>query len=352
MIINKILDEFKRLIAIDSPVGLYEPIEKYIIDRLTAMNVAYYKMNKGGVIAEINVDTSHLKKDPIYVMGHCDTLGLQIRYINEDGTLSVVPLGYLPEHCIIGENVRIYTIDDEIFTGTVQLKYSSEHLRPMDLREKYPHYDDDIIVVIDEDCKCSNDVAKLGINVGDWIAIEPRPIITENGYIKSRFLDDKINVAIMLVLISELVANKSKLTRNILFGFTMHEEVGNGGSWIPPEVSEIMSLDVACIGPRNMSDEKKVTILAKETRFSYNRMLIKSLVNVAKMANIDYVVDVFTPDYGTDCEDSLIAGYDVKHATIGPGTLATHNYERTHIDALINTYRLLKEYLLCDANLE
>ena len=190
MIINKILDEFKRLIAIDSPVGLYEPIEKYIIDRLTAMNVAYYKMNKGGVIAEINVDTSHLKKDPIYVMGHCDTLGLQIRYINEDGTLSVVPLGYLPEHCIIGENVRIYTIDDEIFTGTVQLKYSSEHLRPMDLREKYPHYDDDIIVVIDEDCKCSNDVAKLGINVGDWIAIEPRPIITENGYIRVRVGDD------------------------------------------------------------------------------------------------------------------------------------------------------------------
>ncbi len=161
-------------------------------------------------------------------MGHCDTIGLQVRYINPDGILKVVAVGDLPEHSAIGENVRIQTLDGKVYTGTVQLVYSSEYIKPIKKRRIYSCYEKDLVVVLDEVIKSADEVRQLGILKGDWIALNHRFEKTNSGYIKSRFIDDKLNVAIMLTVMKELKELKVNLNRNVKFGFTMYEETGHG----------------------------------------------------------------------------------------------------------------------------
>lgn len=333
--------QFEQLLNIDSTTGLYGEIQNYIINEVESLGYRISKIHKGGVIVDLGGEGNSL-----YVMGHCDTIGLQVRYINPDGTLKVVAVGELPEHSAIGENVRIHTLDDKVYTGTVQLVYSSEHIKPIEKRRNYACYEEDVMVILDENIKNVDEVRRLGISEGDWIALNHRFEKTDSGYIKSRFIDNKLNVAIMLAVMKELKELKVNLSRNVKFGFTMYEETGHGGSFIPENTKDILALDVACVGPGNVSDELKVSIFAKETRFSYHRDMIKELVSIAKKMELDFVIDVFTPTYGTDCEDTIIAGYDVRHGAIGPGTLATHGYERTHINAVKNTYILLKSYIV------
>lgn len=333
--------KFEQLLNIDSTTGLYSEIQNYIINEIRSFGYCISKIHKGGVIVDLGGEGN-----PLYVMGHCDTIGLQVRYINPDGTLKVVAVGDLPEHSAIGENVRIHTLDGKVYTGTVQLVYSSEHIKPIKKRRNYACYEKDLVVVLDEIIKSADEVRHLGILEGDWIALNHRFEKTNSGYIKSRFIDDKLNVAIMLTVMKELKELKVNLNRNVKFGFTMYEETGHGGSFIPENTKDILALDVACVGPENTSDELKVSIFAKETRFSYHRDIIRELVEIAKIKKLDFVVDVFTPTYGTDCEDTIIAGYDVRHGAIGPGTLATHGYERTHKNAVKNTYILLKSYIV------
>ena len=39
------------------------------------------------------------------------------------------------------------------------------------------------------------------------------------------------------------------------------------------------------------------------------------------------------------------AGYDVRSALIGPGVHASHGMERTHIEGLMNTMKLIVSYI-------
>lgn len=129
------------------------------------------------------------------------------------------------------------------------------------------------------------------------------------------------------------------------FLIPFHEEIGFGGSWLPDNVAEFLAVDIACIGPEQTSDERKVSIFFKDTRAPYHFDLTRDLEKKAKKAKINFVPDIFTPHYGTDADTSLVAGYDIRHAAIGPGTRATHGYERTHIDAIRDTYTLVAAYM-------
>ncbi|MBP5611929.1 MAG: peptidase M42, partial [Bacteroidales bacterium] len=121
---------------------------------------------------------------------------------------------------------------------------------------------------------------------------------------------------------------------------------GHGTSWLPADVKDILSVDIAPTGPRQNSDERKVSIFAKDSRFPYHWELTNELRETALACGADFVMDIFTPHYGTDGDTSIVAGHDVRHAAIGPGTANSHGYERTHLDGLRNTYRLLFAYLL------
>ena len=186
---------------------------------------------------------------------------------------------------------------------------------------------------------------KLGIDTGDFIALEPR-FMMSNGYLKSRFIDDKACAAVLLSAMKELREQGLELGRKVYAYFSMYEEIGHGTTWLPRDVRDMLAIDIAPTGPEQNSDERRVSIFAKDSRYPYHWGMTNELRETARDAGVDYVMDVFTPHYGTDCDPSLTAGYDIRHAAIGPGTANSHGYERTHIKGLENTYLLLMAYLL------
>ena len=197
---------------------------------------------------------------------------------------------------------------------------------------------------MDENVNSKEDVKNLGISVGDFVCVEPRAHITSSGYIKSRFLDDKLSVATLYAYASYLKENNIKLDKKVYFLITVYEEVGHGGSYIPSDVTEAISVDMGCVGEGLECDETQVSICAKDSGGPYDKTIVDKLVKAAIKGDADYAIDIY-PYYGSDVEVTLKAGYDVKHGLIGPGVYASHGYERSHVDGVYNTLKVLKAYL-------
>lgn len=336
---ERFLEDFKSLLDIDSTTGQFRMIQDYLVDKIKELGYEPIVTRKGGVLAVLGGSGS-----PIVLTAHVDDIGLMVRHIKEDGTLMVCPVGGLHAESALGENVRIHTRDKKVITGTVQRDRASVHVTPDRYFEVAPKYDENVVVVIDHDVSSKKEVMELGIQVGDIIAIEPRYQYV-NGYIKSRFIDDKAQAAILLQMMKDIKDNKISLGRKVYVYFAMYEEIGHGTSWIPEDVVDILAVDIACVGKEQTTSEKKVSIFCKDSRFPYHYEMIDELIKVAKENNIDYVLDIFTPHYGSDGDTTVVAGHDVRHGCVGPGTMATHGYERSHIDGMRETYKLLMAYI-------
>lgn len=335
-----VLDVFEKLVGIDSTTGKCDEIERAVCKMLDDLGVKYEGTHKGGVIADLGGEGN-----PLVVTAHLDDIGLMVRHINADGTLKVCSIGGLYPFYSVTENVRVYTRDGKVLTGTVCRTPNSIHVTEDELRKTLADFEKNVCIVLDEDVKCAEDARKLGVETGDIIALCPRFEFT-NGYIKSRFVDDKAAVAILFAFIKQFKECGVKLNRKVYFYFAEYEEIGHGTTVLPDGVKDILAVDIAPTGPEQTSDEKKVSIFAKDSRFPYHYEFTNELRALAIERGIDYVMDVFTPHYGTDCDPAILAGYDLRHAAIGFGTANSHGYERTHIEGLKQTFNLLVAYLL------
>ena len=333
------LESFRRLLAADSTTGQYEEIQELVCAMLDELGVPYTLVRKGGVIADLGGEG-----DALAVTAHLDDIGLMVRHVNPDGTLNVCPVGGLYPFYCMAENVRVHTRDGKVFTGTVCRTPNSIHVTEEELRDTPADFRKNVCVVLDEDVRSAADARALGVETGDMIALEPR-FVYANGYLKSRFVDDKACAAVLLTLIRALRESGKAPKRRVYAYFAMFEEIGHGTTWLPADVKDILAVDIAPTGPEQNSDERKVSIFAKDSRFPYHWGMTNELRAAAIEAGVDYVMDIFTPHYGTDCDGSILAGHDVRHAAIGPGTANSHGYERTHIDGLRSTYELLAAYL-------
>jgi putative aminopeptidase FrvX len=200
-------------------------------------------------------------------------------------------------------------------------------------------------VVIDEVVDSREDVLALGIGPGDIVCFDPRTTVTPSGYIKSRFLDDKFSVAILLGLAKQVSDGKLTLSRRVWHHITVFEEVGHGGSASVPEgVTEAISVDMGCVGDGLGCKETQVSICAKDSNGPYHYAVVSRLIAAAQRAGADYAVDVY-PHYGSDVEATLRGGHDLRHGLIGPGVYASHGYERSHRLGAENTLKLLDGYL-------
>ena len=333
------LDTFERLLGVDSTTGQYEEIQDLICKMLDEAGFKYTVTHKGGVIADLGGEGS-----PLVVTAHLDDIGLMVRHINADGTLNVCPVGGLYPFYSVTENVRIYTHGGKVVTGCVCRIPNSIHVTEEELRTVLPDLRTNVRVVIDEDAKSADDVRALGIDTGDYIALEPRFTVS-NGYVKSRFIDDKACAAVLLAAMKDIKEKKISLRRKVYAYFALYEEIGHGTSWLPEDAVDLLSIDIAPTGPDQNSNERKVSIFAKDSRFPYHAGMTGEIRDAAINAGIDFVMDVFTPHYGTDGDTSIVAGHDIRHAAIGPGTANSHGYERTHVDGLRATYELLEAYI-------
>ena len=332
-------EAFKKLLAADSTTGQYEEIQKLVCEMAGELGYSAEECHKGGVIVDLGG-----KGNPLVITAHLDDIGLMVRHVNADGTLNVCPVGGLYPFYCMHENVRVHTRDGKVFTGTVCRTPNSVHVTEEELRGAHGDYRTNVCVVLDENVKSAADTKALGIDTGDIIALEPR-FTESNGYLKSRFVDDKACAAVLLCVMKALKKEKKPLSRKVYAYFGMFEEIGHGTTYLPAGVKDILAVDIAPTGPQQNSDERKVSIFAKDSRFPYHWGMTNELRAAAIKAKVDFVMDIFTPHYGTDADGSVMAGYDIRHAAIGPGTANSHGYERTHWDGLRNTYDLIMAYL-------
>lgn len=335
-----VLEQTKNLLSIDSPSGYGKYVTDYLLQELSKIGVEAKKTIKGGVLAKISGKNDD---NAILFQAHCDTLGAMVHEIKSSGTLKMTRIGGLNANNIEGENVRIITRSGKIYEGTCQLENPSVHVNPNynDAKRNW----DTMEIIIDEDVKSKEDVSNLGIRPGDYICFETRTRVTESGYIKSRFLDDKLSASILIAYAKYLKDYKIELERSVYMHFTIYEEVGHGGACpCPKGVTESWSVDMGCVGHGLNCTEKEVSIAAKDSGGPYNYELVTKLINLCEKYDIGYAVDIY-PFYGSDVEATLSAGNDIIHGLIGPGVFASHGYERSHIDGAMNTFRLLQAYM-------
>ena len=198
--------------------------------------------------------------------------------------------------------------------------------------------------MLDEKADSREETEKLGIMAGDFVCFDPRTTVTKTGYIKSRFLDDKLSVGILLGY-AKYLKEENITTERMVYHITVYEEVGHGGAAsIPEGVTEVISVDMGCVGDGLSCKETQVSICAKDSRGPYNYDVVTGLIKAAKDNDLDFAVDVY-PYYGSDADVALTAGYDVRHGLIGAGVYASHGYERSHKDGVKNTFELLRAYL-------
>ena len=335
-----IVRETCKLLAIDSPSGYTDNAADFVMTELQAMGYAPVKTNKGGVIVDLGGEDA---QDGVLLETHLDTLGAMVAEIKGNGRLRVSNIGGMNANNAEAENVRVIARLGGQYEGTLQLCNASVHVNG-----DYSKTERDwnrMEVVLDERVSSKADVQALGIRPGDFVCFDPRTRVTDKGYIKSRFLDDKLSVGILLGYAKYLKDENVTPRRRVWGHVTVYEEVGHGGSAnVPAGVTEAISVDMGCVGDGLECTEHTVSICAKDSGGPYSYPVVNGLIDAARRNGVDYAVDLY-PFYGSDVEATLRAGNDLRHGLIGAGVYASHGYERSHRDGVENTFRLLRAYL-------
>ena len=334
------LEQAVQLLGIDSPTGFTAKAADWVEEAFASLGFSAMRTNKGGVLIDLGGAGD---MQALLLQAHTDTLGAMVAEIKENGRLRLTPLGGLRAENAETENLRVYTRTGAVIEGTLQLVNASVHVNG-DYAETKRGFDT-TEAVLDKDVQSASAVRALGIEVGDIVCFDPRTRITGSGYIKSRFLDDKLSVGILLGFARWLRDTGKTPQRHVWVHVTVYEEVGHGGAAsVPAGVSESISVDMGCVGEGLQCTERQVSICAKDSGGPYSYAVVGKLIEAAKREGADYAVDVY-PHYGSDVEATLRAGCDIRHGLIGAGVYASHGYERSHIDGVLNTLKVLKGYL-------
>ena len=333
-------EQAEKLLAIDSPAGFTARAAAWVKEAFEKLGFSAVITNKGGVLVDLGGED---EQDGLLLEAHTDTLGGMVSQIKGNGRLKLTKIGGMRAENGEAENVRIYTRAGRIIEGTLQLCNASVHVNP-DYKTAKRDFDT-TEVVLDEDVRTPEDTRALGIEVGDFVCFDPRTRRTASDYLKSRFLDDKLSVGILLGFAKYLADNRIRLPRRTYVHVTVYEEVGHGGAAsVPAGVTEAISVDMGCVGDGLRCTERQVSICAKDSVGPYSYEVVGKLIAAAKKTGADYAVDVY-PLYSSDVDVTLGAGYDIRHGLIGPGVYASHGYERSHMDGIYNTLKVLAGYL-------
>ncbi|WP_440895039.1 M42 family metallopeptidase [Amphibacillus sp. Q70] len=340
---NRKLALIKQLVKIPSPSGNTTQVIQFVENYFNELGVTTKRSRKGGLIATLpgkNNDEHRM------LTAHVDTLGAMVKEIKANGRLKLDLIGGFRYNAIEGEYCQIETATGEVFTGTILMRQTSVHVyKDAGTAERNQ---DNMEVRLDAKVSSEKDIRALGIEVGDFVSFDPRVQVTDNGFIKSRHLDDKASVAILMEAVRQVVEENTVLPYTTHFLISNNEEIGYGGnSNITPETVEYLAVDMGAMGDGQSTDEYTVSICVKDASGPYHYGLRKHLVALAEANQIGYKLDIY-PYYGSDASAAIRSGHDIIHGLIGPGIDSSHAYERTHIDSLEQTEALVKEYLKSD----
>ena len=336
---EELFETAKRIFAVDSPSGYTANVINLIRSMAEELGYSFETNRKGcGIITVEGRDAGKT----VGLSAHVDTLGAMVRSITSDGQLMFTVVGGPILPTLDGEYCKIITREGQTYTGTILSLSPSVHVFPDSVTRTRD--DSNMAVRIDEKVSSADDVKKLGIQPGDYIFFDPKTTVTTSGFLKSRFIDDKGSVACLMTLLKIMKAEGLVPAYRTKIFISVYEEVGHGAANIPEDVSELVAVDMGCIGLDLSCNEYQVSICAKDSGGPYDYELTSRLIRLAKENGVDYAVDIY-PRYGSDVGAALHAGNDIRGALIGPGVHASHGMERTHAEGMENTIRLAGLYL-------
>ena len=341
---NQTVEYLKELTAIASPTGFTEEVATYLVKTLTDLGYSPVRTAKGGVTVVLKGENDEQHR---YITAHVDTLGAIVRAVKPDGRLKLDRIGGFPWNMIEGENCTVHVANTgKTHSGTILVHQTSSHVyKDAGTVERTQ---DNMEVRLDEKVTSEKETRDLGIEVGDFISFDARTIVTDTGFIKSRHLDDKVSAAILLNLLRVYREEGVTLPVTIHFAFSVFEEVGHGAnSSIPAQAVEYLAVDMGAMGDDQQTDEYTVSICVKDASGPYHYGFRQHLVALAKEQNIPYKLDIY-PFYGSDASAAMSAGAEVKHGLLGAGIESSHSYERTHVDSVVATERMVDAYLKSD----
>ena len=342
---SKFLMEFLvDLLNTPSPTGFSDAATGLVESTLRAFpNLTLTRTRKGALVARWEGKKSDA---PRALTAHVDTLGAMVKEIKPNGRLKLSRIGGLSLNGVESEGCWVLTNGGAKVRGSYLFEKASSHVHGAVVNET-KRAEENMEVRLDARTTSADETRALGIEVGDFVSFDPRVEVT-NGFVRSRFLDDKACVAAIVASIKALVEAGLQPVETVYFHFSNYEEVGHGASsGIPHYVHELLAVDMAAVGEGQNSDEYHVTLCVKDSGGPYHHGLSQRLRGLAEKNGILFKTDIY-PFYGSDGEAFWRAGGDVAVALIGPGVDASHNYERTHTEALIATANWISAYLLSD----
>lgn len=337
-----LLDFLIGLLNTPSPTGYTDRAVEYVEQALRPYpELELNRTRKGALVAAWKGESSDA---PRALTAHIDTLGAMVKEIKGSGRLKMTKIGGYAWNTVEGEGCTVFTQKGNELRGSILLTEASAHVHGTKVNE-LKRDDDNMEIRLDERTSSESETRELGVQVGDFTAFDPRVEVT-NGFIRSRHLDDKACAANILAAVKALSDARLRPKQTTYLHISNYEEVGHGAAaGIPAEVVELISVDMAAVGAGQASDEFHATLCVKDSGGPYHYALNQRLRQLAEEHDIPYKVDIY-PYYGSDGEAFWRAGGDVALALIGPGVDASHNYERTHLEALTATSDWLIAYLL------
>lgn len=329
---------FERLVNTPSPSGYYTEILPVLRELARETGAEFERTKKGCAVLTLKGKSA----ETLGLCAHADTLGAMVRGIGANGSLTFSKVGGPILPTLDGEYCTVITREGKKYSGTFLSTSPAAHVnRDSATKERT---EETMYIRLDEKVATPADVRALGIESGDYVAYDPKFVFTESGFIKSRFIDDKASVAAFFTVLKYVSDKRIVPERTVKFLVTLYEEVGHGASYVPENLVSMLGVDMGCIGSDLNCTEHDVSVCAKDSRGPYDYDLTSRLISLAKENKLSYAVDVY-PYYGSDVGAMWAAGYDVPGALVGTGVHASHGMERTHIDGVLNTLKLIALYL-------
>lgn len=344
---DHVVDLLLRLLRTPSPSGRTDEVMRLIGEELTDLDIDFSLTRRGSLVAELPGHDGDGGARALVV--HADTIGCMVKERKDNGRLRVVPIGTWSARFAEGARVTIFTDDFEAtYTGTVLPLKASGHTFG-DAIDDQPVGWDHVEVRIDEPVGSADDVAALGIEVGDFVAVDAYPQLTRSGYLKARHLDDKAGVAAALGAIRALCSHGVTPAVPTRLLVTIAEEVGQGATHgLDEDVAEMVSIDNAVVAPGQASAEHAVNVAMLDSSGPFDYHLTRRLTGLAQQLELPVRRDVFDY-YRSDVAAAIEAGASTRAALVGFGVDASHGHERTHVDGLRALTELLVAY--CQAPL-
>lgn len=335
-------DVLGRLLDIPSPSGMTDEIVRHTCAELDQFDIPYELTRRGAIRAHLAGEQSSPRRA---IIAHLDTLGAIVKRLKSNGRLALVPIGTWSPRFAEGARVSVYTEDGEVFRGTVLPLKASGHTYNKEIDDQ-PVSWRNLEIRIDEPCQNIDQLWGLGLRVGDFVAVDPRTEFSDNGFINSRYLDDKAGVASILAAAKALqdAGLTPPLECHLLF--TISEEVGVGASHIlHGDIAEMVSVDNGTLAPEQNTCEFGVTIAMQDSSGPFDRHLTQHLIDLCKKNRLEFSRDIFNY-YRSDAAAALEAGNDIRTALVCFGLDASHGYERVHMKSLENVSLLLARYMM------